>query len=280
MTSRSDARWPPVAGDFVLGEAASPVAVCTLGSRGLLQHLAGRKEIAIAGRVYTENVGIERMVQNLVGNPRLRILLLCGRESPHRSGQTVLALHRNGLDDRHRVVGSNADEPFMPNLSVEDLTTFQQRIHVVDMIGELSPDRILQQARVETERLDEPTAEDQIEAQAPSHRATDRDRVEHLEAGPADASAWRYDPVGFFLVFVEREARGLRLEHYSPERRLLRVIAGANARDLCAALLARGIVTDPTHAAYLGRELARAEDALRLDLRYDQDSPLSPDRPA
>jgi tetrahydromethanopterin S-methyltransferase subunit A len=256
------------------------VAVCTLGSRGLLQNLAGRKEIAIAGRVYTENVGIERMVQNLVGNPRLRILLLCGRESPHRSGQTILALHRNGLDDRHRVVGSNADEPFMPNLSAEDLTTFQRRIHVVDMIGELSPDRILQRARAETERLDELGSGDQTETRAPSPPSRTQDQVEHLVARPADASAWRQDPIGYFLLFLEREARGLRLEHYSQEHRLLRVISGANARDICAELLTRAVVTDPTHAAYLGRELARAEDALRLGLRYDQDSPLHPDRRA
>jgi tetrahydromethanopterin S-methyltransferase subunit A len=35
-----------------------------------------------------------------------------------------------------------------------------------------------------------------------------------------------------------------------------------------------GLVTELAHAAYLGRELARAEDALHLGLHYEQDSRL------
>src|SRR5213593_3579559 len=90
--------WPPLPGDFVLGGVASSVAVCTLASHSLLPALAGKPEVAIAGRVYTENVGIEKMVQNLLANPRLRYLLICGRESRHRVGQAILSLHRNGAD--------------------------------------------------------------------------------------------------------------------------------------------------------------------------------------
>ena len=69
---------------MVFGGTDSPVAVCTLASRALLPVLAGRPEIAVAGRVYTENVGIERMVQNLAAFATVRFLIVCGRESPHR----------------------------------------------------------------------------------------------------------------------------------------------------------------------------------------------------
>src|SRR3954469_20041745 len=85
---------PPIIGDVVFGSVDSPVAVCTLASRALLPALAGRPEIAVAGRVYTENIGVERMVQNLAAFATVRFLIVCGRETRHKVGQTILALHR------------------------------------------------------------------------------------------------------------------------------------------------------------------------------------------
>ena len=35
-----------------------------------------------------------------------------------------------------------------------------------------------------------------------------------------------------------------------------------------------GLVSELTHAGYLGAELAKAETALRLGLHYEQDRPL------
>ena len=41
-------------------------------------------------------------------------------------------------------------------------------------------------------------------------------------------------------------------------------------------LLRDGLVTQLSHAGYLGEELAKAQTALQFDLRYDQDRPLRP----
>ena len=41
-------------------------------------------------------------------------------------------------------------------------------------------------------------------------------------------------------------------------------------------LLRDGLVTQLSHAGYLGAELAKAQTALQFDLRYDQDRPLRP----
>jgi hypothetical protein len=41
-------------------------------------------------------------------------------------------------------------------------------------------------------------------------------------------------------------------------------------------LLREGLVTQLSHAGYLGEELAKAQAALHLGLRYDQDRPLRP----
>src|SRR5215212_8242125 len=138
---------PPIVGDVVFGGMDSPVAVCTLASRTLLPALAGRPEIAVAGRVYTENVGIERMVQNLAAFESVRFLIVCGRETRHKVGQTILALHRSGLDEGGRVVGSESPEPVLPGLTAGQLRAYQERISVVDMIGVVDAEAIVGRAR-------------------------------------------------------------------------------------------------------------------------------------
>ena len=58
--------------------------------------------------MFTENFGVEKVVTNNVANPRLRTLILCGTESRHRVGQTLIALHANGRDDQGKVIGSES----------------------------------------------------------------------------------------------------------------------------------------------------------------------------
>lgn len=292
---------PAILGDVVFGGMESPVAVCTLASRSLLPALAGRPEIAVAGRVFTENVGIERMVQNLAAFTSIRYLIVCGRETPHRVAQTIFSLHRFGLDEHGRVVGSDAPEPYMPNLTAEQLRTFQERILLVDLVGVTDAEAIAARARALCAEPPPETgppvrggaagaaaargasicgAPATGAAAAPESEppAPARSAVEAIVAERDPPSAWVYDPVGFFLVFVDRERRRLRLEQYGQDRRLVRVIEGRNAEELCHTVVRIGQVTLLAHAAYLGRELARAEAALALGLDYEQDRPLAPRR--
>jgi len=51
-------------------------------------------------------------------------------------------------------------------------------------------------------------------------------------------------------------------------------IAGRNARDILNTLIEMGLVSRLDHAGYLGRELEKAEIALRLKRSYVQDEPL------
>lgn len=259
---------PAIIGDVVFGSAASPVAVCTLGSRALLPSLAGRPEIAVAGRVFTENVGVERMIQNLAAFSSVRFLIVCGRESSHRVGQTILALHRNGLDESGRVIGSDAPEPVMPNLAAELLQAFQTRIQVVDMIGTEDAAAVLRQAKALAEVPD-------VNADPEARSTPDRAPVEVVVATRDPSTSWEYDRVGYFLVFVDRSRRRLRVEHHSQDHVLKIAFEGRRAEELCHTIVRRGEVTVLAHAAYLGRELAKAEAALELGLEYEQDRPLA-----
>jgi len=258
---------PPIVGDVVFGGADSPVAVCTLATRSLLPALAGRSEIAVAGRVFTENVGVERMVQNLAAFAGVRFLIVCGRETPHQVGQTILALHRHGLDQAGRVVGSDAPEPLLPNLTSDQLTAFQERVTVIDMIGMVDAEAIVERARtLAAERSTVPAVADGPVPEA---------KIERILATRDPAAAWEYDPVGYCLVFVDRPRQTLRLEQYTQAHRLVRQIEGRAAEEICQTIVRLGGVTLPAHAAYLGRELAKAEAALRFDLEYEQDRPLT-----
>lgn len=258
---------PAIVGDVVFGNMASPVAVCTLGSRSLLPELAGRPEIAVAGRVFTENVGVERMIQNIVGMTSLRHLIVCGRETAHHVGQTILALHANGLDDAGRVIGSLAPEPIMPNLQADQLQAFQQRVQLLDLVGETDAAVIIERAGA---LVTAPVAADQTPA-----ASAEAPPVERVAATRDPQSAWVYDPIGYFLIFVDRPHQRVRAERYSQEHQLLCIIEGAAADEIGQTIVRRGLVTLLQHAVYLGRELARAETALKLDLDYEQDRPLS-----
>jgi tetrahydromethanopterin S-methyltransferase subunit A len=264
-----DEQWPPVAGDVVFGDAESPVAVCTLASHGMLPSLAGRSEIAIAGRVYTENVGIEKMVQNLVANPRLRVLIVCGRESRHRVGQAILSLHRKGVDADGRIVGALGPEPLVPNLQPEQIVAFQRRVRVVDMIGELDPERVLEAARQAAVAAAATTEETGPESVAPGSQGPTR-----TVATPDPVAEWRQDPHGFFIISVDRPRGLLVCEHYDANRRLANIVEGATAQAVSQTIVRLGLVSELAHAAYLGRELALAEVAMKLEREYRQDTPF------
>jgi tetrahydromethanopterin S-methyltransferase subunit A len=125
-----DDSWPPVRGDYTVGNPAARVAVVTLASQICIDGAA------ISGPCKTENLGIEKIVANLISNCNIRFLLICGAESKgHLPGDTILALHRNGIDDRGRIVGSKGAIPFIQNLPHEAIERFQKQVELIDRIG-------------------------------------------------------------------------------------------------------------------------------------------------
>ena len=125
--------WPIVQGDFHSGDPNSPVAVATMGShldeKGICD--AGA---AICGSCKTENLGLEKVIANIISNPNIRFLLLCGTEvKGHLSGQTLAALHANGVD-KGKVVGSQGAIPFIENLDDAAIKRFQEQVEVVNIM--------------------------------------------------------------------------------------------------------------------------------------------------
>lgn len=122
--------WPPIRGDYVVGNPMAPMAVVTLASS------LRAEGAAIAGPCKTENLGIEKIVANVISNSNIRFLLICGIESKgHLPGDTLIALHRNGIDDSRKIIGARGAIPFIQNLSSAAIRRFQDQITVIDKIG-------------------------------------------------------------------------------------------------------------------------------------------------
>jgi tetrahydromethanopterin S-methyltransferase subunit A len=122
--------WPPLRGDYVVGDPQGRVAVVTLASVMQVENAT------ISGTCKTENLGVEKIVANLISNSNIRFLLICGAESKgHLPGNTLIALHKNGLDDKSRIIGSKGAIPFIQNLTDEAVRRFQAQIQLIDRIG-------------------------------------------------------------------------------------------------------------------------------------------------
>ncbi len=128
------AGWPVVKGEYEAGDPENPVAVTTCGShvKGAGQLAAGA---AITGPHKTENLGIEKIVANVISNPNIRFLLVTGAEvKGHISGEAIMMLHKNGIKD-NRIVGASGAIPYIENLPDDSIKRFQAQVQVVDMMG-------------------------------------------------------------------------------------------------------------------------------------------------
>ena len=98
---------------------------------------------ALSGTVQTENIGFEKIVCNIVANPNIRYLIIGGPESwGHSTGEALKALIRQGVDEKKRIIGTNAPHPFLFNLSMKMIERFRKQLSVIDLQFEGDPDLI------------------------------------------------------------------------------------------------------------------------------------------
>jgi tetrahydromethanopterin S-methyltransferase subunit A len=262
--------WPPHPGEYIVGNPAGSVAICTLSSRELPQKLIATigSDLAIAGRCDTENIGIEKVVLNLLANDHIRWLLLCGVEAPgHRAADAFLRLKERGVDANMRVLESASWRPLLKNLTLFDVARFREQIELVNLIGVTAVSKIVEAAR---EAAKKPTGT--ISFQTPSNTSKITSQVERLQARAP--KILRLDKAGFFIVIPQASTDRIICEHYENNGRLAHVIEGREGAVIAATAIEQGLLTQLDHAAYLGRELAKAEIALKTGSHYEQDAAL------
>ncbi len=257
--------WPPLPGAYTVLRYHAPVAVCTLTDADLGGALArtGDPSIALVGTLQTENLGIERLILNVLANLNLRFLVVGGSDSRqavgHLPGQSLVALARAGLDEQSRIVGAKGKRPVLRNIRPAAVEHFRASVEVVDLVGTTDPSLILAAVRECASRTPGPARPFAPERTIMPERGAVPDRMVR-------------DPAGYFVVYVDRIRRRLLLEHYQNDGLLDAVIEGSSAAELYMPAVGKGLLSRLDHAAYLGRELARAEQALLSGGPYLQDA--------
>ena len=125
--------WPVVKGDFFFGDPESSVCVVTLGSHFSANTLPPKEQRS--GTAKTENIGLEKVIVNIISNPNIRFLILCGSEiMGHVTGQSLEALYKNGVKEG-RIIDAQGAIPFIENLNEEHLERFQKQVEFFSMIN-------------------------------------------------------------------------------------------------------------------------------------------------
>jgi tetrahydromethanopterin S-methyltransferase subunit A len=257
--------WPPLPGEYQVLRFQAPVAVCTLNSEHLIKPLCDRQAtgLSIVGSLHTENLGIEHLIRNVLSNPHIRFLVICGEDTRkaigHLPGQSLLALARHGVNNKMRIIDAKGKRPLLKNISAVQVEAFRQQVEVIDQIGNSDIDSLFALITATAKNDPGPFAD----APADVHPVA----IE-VASEPAQLVL---DPAGYFVVYPDRINQCLTLEHYSNQGVLDRILTATSATALYASAIQAQLISRLDHAAYLGRELTRAEHALHSGEVYVQD---------
>lgn len=137
----------PIREDVFYGNPVSHIAVCTLSSMDLLKEISNSEllgKVAVAGRLLSENKGIDALLSFVANNLTIRTLIVCGREVPgHLAGHSLVTLYKYGVDKNNRIVDSLSPDPVLESTSSQ-IERFQKQITLVDRIGETDIEKLRQ----------------------------------------------------------------------------------------------------------------------------------------
>jgi tetrahydromethanopterin S-methyltransferase subunit A len=143
--------YPPEQGRYLRGNDYSPVAVVGILDTDdtkippeLAEMITAAVEAgaALAGTLQTENLGIEKIIANIVANPNIRFIILCWREAHgHSPAEALRCLVKNGVenDKRRTIKGATAPTPYLANISLLSIERFRKQLKIVTLIKEDDP---------------------------------------------------------------------------------------------------------------------------------------------
>ena len=129
----------PIKHDIFLGNEKSSVALCTLSSIDLLERVSKSEmmnNLALAARLFSENKGIEKLIDYVLQHPNIKYVVLCGKDTKgHLPGQALLALYKNGIDSSGRIIGAVGKEPVIEAVTTNNVEEFRKRTKIIDLVG-------------------------------------------------------------------------------------------------------------------------------------------------
>ena len=135
----------PIPEESYLGNIDSSIAICTLSSMDLLKKISNSyllNHISIAGRLLSENKGIDSIIKYVNQNKKIKTIIVCGKEVlGHKAGHSLFELHKNGIDNYARIINSTSPDPFLAATKSE-INYFQNEINLINIINEVNFDTI------------------------------------------------------------------------------------------------------------------------------------------
>ncbi|HEU4468634.1 MAG TPA: hypothetical protein VFR61_06335 [Nitrososphaeraceae archaeon] len=135
----------PIKHEHFVGKG-SRIAICTLSSIRLLTEISNdtklMNNLAIVGRLLSENKGIEDIINYCIVHKELEHLIICGKDSRgHRAGDSLIALSKNGMTKEGIIIESKSPRPQLRS-SYQEVEIFRERITVHNLIEETDLNRI------------------------------------------------------------------------------------------------------------------------------------------
>jgi tetrahydromethanopterin S-methyltransferase subunit A len=263
-------KWPIERGNYFIGNEKASVAINTLSNTDLPKELIKtlKDKIAIVGYCETENIGVEKIVKNIISNPNIRTLIVCGNESGkdmmggHFSGQAIISLHTNGINEKNRIIGAKGKRPVMKNLNKEQVEHFQSQVEIIELIGNNSIDDIKQNVAIALSKEKGAFKHDEIKT------------VSNNEIIAKNPEKLRLDKKGYFVIIPDKSEHKIFVEYYANTGELLQTIVGDDASSIYYTIIEKDYISRLDHCAYLGKELTKAEYFIKYDIPYRQDKAL------
>jgi tetrahydromethanopterin S-methyltransferase subunit A len=254
--------WPVHPGDYEVFNQTASIAVLFLGDSRRIDSsfFSSLENIAIVGNLTTENIGIEYVLKNIISNPFIRHLVITGQEiSGHCPGDAIINLKNKGIVTNQKIVDASGARPILRNTMPQEIAQFRKQITIHDFLHCDDINTLKTEIQLLTS-LDS----------APYEHGLYVRLVDVIMAEPA--KRLQLDQEGYFIILVRKGKKNpLYVEHYKNNGRLLHIIEGKDAVTICSTIITMQLVSRIDHAAYLGRELAKAENSLYSNTRYIQD---------
>jgi len=129
----------PIKHEYYIGNGKE-IAICTLSSIKLLLEISNdtklMRKVAIVGRLFSENKGIDKIIRYCLSNKELTHLVVCGKDGRgHRAGDALIALSNNGITNEGRIIMSKSPCPHIIS-SFKEVAMFRNRITIHNLIEE------------------------------------------------------------------------------------------------------------------------------------------------
>jgi tetrahydromethanopterin S-methyltransferase subunit A len=99
-------------------------------------------KIALAGRLLSENKGIDALIRYTAKRPTLDTIIVCGKEvAGHMAGHALFCVHKYGTDDKNRIINSISPDPIL-TVSKSEIQQFQKQIRLIDKTNQTSLEKI------------------------------------------------------------------------------------------------------------------------------------------